>query len=447
VNKFAGRIRRMGFALLSGILLMSGCFHKDIANCEIDNVIKAAVYSGPQGDILIAHESIFQALGKSSGRGFTRIYGYTETRLSAYGLENGQLLARIEFGQETKNPISFLGISGGQLWFYSLDPALGLHGRNPSTLAVTVTQKQILAAEPALQNNLAKIKWSQINNFFAYDELRDKLIVTDMQGYHWAVDPQNFTIQKLPADVSLAATHQTLNCFSESVEFRSANFYLSNDLRKTITRNSTPVNPQLSFLEGKFLCDTNKPRILQRFGRELQQAKTRQGQLTAQLAAMKESDSAGRRQFQAAEQNDLSKVQTALRETENGLTAMERRWREISEEGHFGGYNRLLQPDDDSFYIIHRGTVAPDVKMRISRLQYPQGGILQERWQTEIPKIFFDASQARQTDAFKIVFSRGNPNFDFQFFEQVKNRLLFIRMLHVVCIDSDTGRVLWQNRL
>jgi hypothetical protein len=437
----------MGIALLSGTLLMSGCLHKDMVKCEADDIIKAAVYSGPQGDILIAHESIFQALYKSYNRGFTHISGYTDTRLSAYGLENGQLLARIEFGQETKNPISFLGISNGRLWFYSLDPALGLHGRNPRTLAVTVSQKQILAAEPALQNNLAKIKWSQINAFFAYDELRDKLIVTDMQGYHWAVDPQNFTIQKLPADVSLAETRQALNCFSPGAEFRSANFFLSNDLRKTITRGNTSVNPQLSFLDGKFLCDTNKQRILQRLGRELQQAKTRQGQLTAQLAAMKESDSTGRRQFQTAEQNALAKVQTALQETENGLTAIKLWWREIAEEGHFGGNNRLLQPDDDSFYIIHRGSVAPDAKMRISRLQYPEDGILQERWQTEIPKIFFDVSQARQTDAFKIVFSRGHPNFDFQFFEQVKNKLLFIRMLHAVCIDSDTGRVLWQNRL
>ncbi|MCX6555221.1 MAG: hypothetical protein NTZ12_09460 [Candidatus Aminicenantes bacterium] len=157
MNKFVWRISWISVALLSGILIMGGCFHKNMAKCEADNIIKAAVYRGPLGDILIAHESIFQALGKSSGRGFTRIYGYTETRLSAYGLENGQLLARIEFGRETKTPISFLGISGGRLWFYSLDPLLGLHGRNPSTLAVTVTQKQILAAEPALQNNLAKI--------------------------------------------------------------------------------------------------------------------------------------------------------------------------------------------------------------------------------------------------------------------------------------------------
>ncbi|MCX6555220.1 MAG: hypothetical protein NTZ12_09455 [Candidatus Aminicenantes bacterium] len=137
------------------------------------------------------------------------------------------------------------------------------------------------------------------------------------------------------------------------------------------------MNPQLSFLEGKFLCDTNKQRILQRLGRELQQAKTRQGQLTAQLAAMKESDSIGRRQFQIAEQNALSKVQTDLRTAENGLILKELWWREISEEGHFGGHNRLLQSDDDSFYIIHRGSVAPDAKMRISYLQYPQDGILQ----------------------------------------------------------------------
>ncbi|MCX6557308.1 MAG: hypothetical protein NTW95_07775 [Candidatus Aminicenantes bacterium] len=447
MKKSAWRIRRMGVALLSGTLIMSGCFHKDMAKCEADDIVKAAVYSGPQGYILIAHESIFQAIGKRSGRGFTSIYGYAETRLSAYGLENGQLLARIEFGREKENPVSFLGISNGKLWLYSLDPALGLHGRNPRTLAVTVSQKQILAAEPALQNNLAKIKWSQINSFFAYDERRDKLIITDMQGYHWAVDPQNFTIQKLPAVISLAETHQTLNCFSDGVEFRSAHFYLSNDLRKTITRNSIPVDPQLSFLEGEFLCDANKPRILQRLGRELQQAKTRQGQLSAQLAAMKESDPTGRRQFQTAEQNALSKVQTDLRTAENELTVRELWWREISEEGHFGGHNQLLQPDDDSFYIIHRGSVAPDAKMRISRLHYPEGGMLQERWQAEIPKIFFDVNEARQTDAFKIVFSRGNPDFDFQFFEQVKNRLLFIRMLHAVCVDSDTGRVLWQNRL
>jgi hypothetical protein len=70
--------------------------------------------------------------------------------------------------------------------------------------------------------------------------------------------------------------------------------------------------------------------------------------------------------------------------------------------------------------------------------------VFSEAWKTVLPNVFFDPSAAQQTDAFQEVFSKGDPVFDFEFFDIIGDRLIVIYSLNMVCIDIATGKIRWQ---
>ena len=71
----------------------------------------------------------------------------------------------------------------------------------------------------------------------------------------------------------------------------------------------------------------------------------------------------------------------------------------------------------------------------------------EEKWNVLLEDIFFDYNQADETNSFKVVFSKGNPQFDFQYFDIVDNKLIVIYMLHIYCIDTETGTIMWKFRV
>jgi len=77
---------------LTGLLLLSSCFHKDV---RTDNIASSIIYQGEKGDYIICKEVIFQATSKSSKGGFTQISGYNEYRISSYDMQTGKLLLEL----------------------------------------------------------------------------------------------------------------------------------------------------------------------------------------------------------------------------------------------------------------------------------------------------------------------------------------------------------------
>lgn len=142
------------WVLLVVVGLPGGCLHKSVLNDSADNVVNCLLYHGPEGDLLIIHESIFQAVSKSSGGGFTRISGYSEGRLSSYDLASGQLSSRLVLGKFSNAATSLLGCTPGHVWVYSDNAQLGLHSLNPRTLAVNLSQEAIKAQNPHLIETL-----------------------------------------------------------------------------------------------------------------------------------------------------------------------------------------------------------------------------------------------------------------------------------------------------
>src|ERR1700720_727634 len=131
-------------AALLSLVLLTSCMHKDVMTDRADDISSSIIYQGKEGNYIINKEVIFQASSKSSGRGFTKISGHNDYRISSYDLATGKLVARVNMkGGMDKGEFIILGVTEGKLWVYSIDPDLGLHYRNPKTLEVIGTQQKI----------------------------------------------------------------------------------------------------------------------------------------------------------------------------------------------------------------------------------------------------------------------------------------------------------------
>jgi hypothetical protein len=117
------------------------------------------------------------------------------------------------------------------------------------------------------------------------------------------------------------------------------------------------------------------------------------------------------------------------------------------DDGNSYSYTPLLSPDTTSFFVFHRSGTQKDAKVVISRIEMKNFKEIKELWTTEIPGLFFDPSAAEETNSFKEVFSKGNPEFRFSFFDRTDNRLIIVWMLHVCCLDMNTGALLWKFRV
>jgi hypothetical protein len=121
--------------------------------------------------------------------------------------------------------------------------------------------------------------------------------------------------------------------------------------------------------------------------------------------------------------------------------------RYLSVEDRFSAKDRLFEPAKRCFIVAHRSSIDKDGRLIFSLLRLKGGNRAIEAWHANLSDLFFDTNKARETDAFKIVFSKGNPSFDFKFLDMMDNKLVLIYMLHVHCLDLETGRILWKHRL
>jgi hypothetical protein len=109
-----------------------------------------------------------------------------------------------------------------------------------------------------------------------------------------------------------------------------------------------------------------------------------------------------------------------------------------------GGTDRLLLAGPDNFFVLQASSTNKDAGLLLSSLQWIPGQPLRLHWQSNLTGLFFDASNAKETNAFKEVFSSGNPEFTFRWADISRQQLLLTWMLHTTCIDVSTGKVVWQ---
>ncbi len=427
------------------IISLSSCFHKNVLKDEADDVEKVLIYSQDGKNYLIALESIFQATSKSSGGGITTISGYTELRISVYELETGTLIAREKAGElgEDENTI-ILGCTEGNLWLHSCDDELGLHSLNPLTLEIKVTLEQILEKNPELKDKLAKSEWYSANQFYGYDELEKQLIITDTEGFRYYLNPETLLAEKQIEEIKIP-TFFPNRYFSSNVEIDDDYLSFSGDLRNTLTYNNVEINPTISFLNGQLLTDQNLNRLHSLFFEKKQLIQKQLDETIHHFDSLKFENGEDYWYWKGEVRDEYYKLENKKRDFENKIDNLTREINYIT-TGSFST-SIALQNDSTSFYIAHKSSTNNDAFLVISKIKIENKITASEQWKTVLEDIFYDATAAEQTDAFKTVFSKGNPNFDYQFFDLIDNKIVIFYMLHFFCIDIQTGNVLWKLKI
>ena len=423
------------------LFLVSGCFFKSDKTGSADGIICEYLYTDSAGQVLITHEKVFHATSKSSDRGYTRISGFTNTRLSAYDVKDGHLLARTIFGGESEDACLLLALTGNQLWCVRKSGPVTLQAYDPRTLKVKASADQLLLQASFLKEHLANPEWYQLPQLYSYDAGRG-IILSDDQGFHYALNPVTLKVEKI-TDVSYELPPlndpditQQRTVYNDSVTLRldgSPRNYL------VIESGNRRLENDPGFLKGSFLVDKNLSRLQQMQSGQVQEV----GSLISQQKSMVDSlqilaDSLRRNKTGV----NIRSMETAIRDMQNRIDNLVRK--AATSSSLSGGTDRLLLAGSDNFFVLQASSTNKDAGLLLSSLQWTPGQPLRLHWQNNLTGLFFDASNARETNAFKEVFSSGNPEFTFRWADIAGQQLLLTWMLHTTCIDLRTGKVVWQ---
>ena len=192
-----------------------------LASCKDSPIlVKAGLHDDGKKKTLFTIETIYTVTSKKSGGGFTSRSGYTTCFLNAVDVKTGENLQRKKIG-DFKDRIEFMGSLGNKAWFYSYDPAIGLHTRNPATLEVEQSTKDIIAKNPDLSVGLTELGYqTDIDSSGKY------IFTTTKDGYNYLIDP-----------VTLVAT--------KTDDKANRRHYLSGD--RTTASGDCTINDSLSF--------------------------------------------------------------------------------------------------------------------------------------------------------------------------------------------------------
>jgi hypothetical protein len=140
--------------------------------------------------VLFTTQSVFTVTSKKTRGGSTTRSGYTTAYLSAIDVATGQELQKVKLG-DYKERVDYLGNLGGKAWFFSYNPAIGLHSRHAQTLQVETSAKDIIAKNPALSAGFTEGAYQQ-----GVDSSGKYLFATTKDGYYYLIDPVTLAATK-----------------------------------------------------------------------------------------------------------------------------------------------------------------------------------------------------------------------------------------------------------
>lgn len=435
-------MKRILFILAPAFLLAS-CFHKDVMNDRADDVVTSFVYSGKEGELIITKEEIFQASSKESNGGMTTISGRAEFRMSAYDLATGELTGRADMGDGQEKAFVVLGSSPGKIWLYSIDEELGLHCRNPKTMDLISDEKTICASGPLKGFAFARPEWSQLDRHYGWKADNGLLMLSDMQGYHYYYDPEKNTLQKTEdeiPDYDWAVTNQGTSGYFSRDEYVS----LNGDGRQKLRYRYEDSTASFSYLDAEFLLDCNP---LHAVALKKQYADS----LSRLLASWNDSVNILKKRFpdigdevrpSYSGNEELYRATWKLSDYKNKIDDLERELKRSSEKSFKVVDNPLLGAESHTIFIMHATDVSDTARMQISSVKM-NGHKFTETWTNRLSDFYRDPDKADSKGAFETVFSDGDPDFRYQWFELHKGKLIIISQLQMICIDAATGKTVW----
>ncbi len=425
--------------LLISATLLTGCFKKNVMEDDADDIEEIVIANVGGEKYLVSKESIFQATSKSSKRGIRTTSGYTEYRLSSYNLNSGELIKRIEIGERDDNYLYFLGNTDGKLWYYSQNEKFSLHARDPKTLDIIVTQDQILNVNPFLKGNFPKVKWYELRKYFGYDYAKNIPIVSDNSGVIYSLDPVTFKAEKRSGSISNFEYDKSTQSTSMNVD-KDLHVSLSGEPRKHLRLGNKDYDDP-NFLKGEFLFSSGvipaKNIYPEYFAPVLKEIEKKQRYIDSLNSIIDEQK----------DETDMWKTRT----TERMRAYVTKAQRDIEKENDklskFSNEKiNLVISRDKGFFIIHNTSASDTSKVLISKVRFDvENKTASFMWTTILPNIFSDPDKVYEKESFDYVFSKGSPNLRTKRVVYSDDKLVFITMLKAVCIDMNTGSILWEK--
>jgi len=386
---------------LSLIFISCNPMKKNVMKDSCDDM-KEVVISESNGKFaLVVKEEIFQATSKSDNGGIRNITGYTEFRLSSYDLNTGELLKRLELGEIRENECILLGMTKSKLWYKSIDSELSFHARDPVTLDIIVTEKMVTDANPFLQNNISKPEWNSIQKFYGFDNSIGMPVISDNSGYLYSIDPVTLKAEKITS--SIMNIRYDENVLTSSVYLNNNEVvYLSGNPRTRFKYVNKDFD-EPSFLKGEIIKSSTETEMPEEY-----------------LLSNEFKESVSKK-------NPLR----ISRKT----------------EPEYSFAKGQIITNDKSIFILSRTDVTDQAKVLISKVKFDENYSPSLQWETVLDNIFRDPDKALDQSGFEMVFSKGNPDLSTMRVAYADNKLIFIFMLKAVCLDINSGKILWSRDL
>jgi hypothetical protein len=429
------------------VALFASCFHKDVITDAADDVADSFVYSGTEGTFIILKEEIFQATSKKSGGGMTSISGYAEYRLSSYDLKTGDLLGRVNMGEGQEKAFIIMGTTAGKIWCYSKDEELGLHCRNAKTLELISAEKDLITKGALKGFAFARPEWSRLNDFYSWDASNGKLMLSDMQDFHYYFDPEKDQLEK---------TENEIKNYKWSSSPYSSNVYLSeNDYfslqgtgRQKLKYQYADSTGQYSYLNGNMLLECNPIHLeaIRNYYRDslAKQISVYLDSLNQLLNAYPEFAQDNHAYYFSSDK----KYQPYQRYQEisrifNNLQSEQKKAVKIDYDPY---KSPALTDSTQGLFVIHASDVSDTARFKLTLVSWSNRKFL-EQWTLAVPGLYADPDKADTKGAFETVMSEGNPDYSYQWFDIHEDHLVFVWQLQLICIDTKAGKVLWQKPL
>jgi hypothetical protein len=432
------------FIILSGL---QSCFHKDVMTDRADDIMCSLIYNDQSGTLIINREEIFQATSKSSGGGMTRISGYSEYRLSAYDIETGKLVARVELGEGQKDgECLIIGLVNGKLWMFSMNPELGFHYRNPRTLAPEKTQPQLIAAAPFSGFNFAIPDWPQISQFYGMDAAHQKIIVTDQSGFRYKYNPEAQTLTKTTEDIiscdNWTSSSSPLNSSITISSDSSVN--LRGEPRRMLEFDYKPGKFEGSYLKGEFIVTTDLQKLAALQNEQIQQIITIKDSLTKRIKSQQELFPilASTNGYPSDMNNSERKAYYEISDLKRDTAECNYDLRSLKSNGLRSVSNKSITGNSTAL-IFHCKDVTDTSRCMLSSVSLISGNNARENWNVLMSRYYFNPDKADELGAFETVMSDGNPEFRYRWFNIHEGKLIMIGQLQMCCIELKTGKLLW----
>ena len=420
--------------IIFSAMLFSSCnpMKKNVMKDNADDIIEFIIAESDGEDFLISKEEIFQATSKSDNNGIRQITGFTEYRLSSYDINTGQLIKRIEFGDRKTGECKFIGYTKGLLWYKSVDPALGFHARDPKTLDVIISQDKITEINPFLKGNLSQPEWNSIVKYYGFNSLENKPVVSDNSGFLYLIDPVSLKAEK--TEDLLVDFKIDNNCLTNSVNITpEKRMSLTGSPRNYIEYDGKEFK-DVSFLKGEIIESSvqSDPSIsgndyLKPFYDEIREYEL-------QIDSIKKLPNENSMVIKYA-QRDIQNLERKIKYANDKIKRAA------------GNESFLIMTKDKGIFILSQTDVTDQAKVLISKISLSKDSDISQIWQTELSNIYVDPEKGMDRSAFDVVFSKGDPDFRTKRALMGNGKLIIMSMLRAVCIDTESGRILWETEL